>query len=248
MTSSAESGNDETVVKSPPWLIGIFWLGFPLAGAVVGWLLKISAGWIASVPFAPLQGPLGLLDELVKYAGEPWATIGALIVGGVAGLIIGAIAAEEDLTVKVSDDQVTLLRGETAQVIEHASVSAVFLDGNRLVMLGPATEELSREAHDLDSDQLRDAFVNHGYPWHPDGDPYKDEFQRWVEGTPDLPANANLLLSARARALAEGDDTDLADFRKELTKLGIVVRDEKKRQYWRPTRQHVEVPSDTNTV
>ncbi|MET9022080.1 hypothetical protein ABZV93_19070 [Actinopolymorpha sp. NPDC004070] len=43
-------------------------------------------------------------------------------------------------------------------------------------------------------------------------------------------------LRARRRALAENDDTDAEQLRTELGRLGVVVRDEHKRQQWRRTR------------
>ena len=52
--------------------------------------------------------------------------------------------------------------------------------------------------------------------------------------TPDLPAAVNALLRARERALEDGDHADAADLRREITKLGHVVRTEHHRQYWRP--------------
>jgi hypothetical protein len=70
----------------------------------------------------------------------------------------------------------------------------------------------------------------------PGGDPHKDEYRRWVEDLPDLPAGADAVLKARARALDRGDKEDAAQLRLELGKLGIVVRDEGKRQFWRRTR------------
>jgi hypothetical protein len=101
-------------------------------------------------------------------------------------------------------------------------------------------EELARKATDLDADRLQAAFVIHGFPWLAGGDPHKDEFRLWAEDMPDLPAGANALLKARARALGKGGDgkEDAAELRAELARLGIVVRDEKKRQYWRRTGEH----------
>ncbi len=144
------------------------------------------------------------------------------------------IAAEERLTVSVSDDRTSIVRGESSQAIERRSVGAVFLDGKELVILGQAGEEIAREASDLDVDRLRAALLTHGYPWRADGDPYRNEYRLWVEDTPDLPVGADALLKARARALGKGDDGkgDAAELRAELASLGIVVREENKRQYW----------------
>jgi hypothetical protein len=223
--------SSETVVSEPAWLRALVWLGFPLVGAGAGWLLKSVASWVASLPWAPLQGPF----KLVASFGEPQATIGAVVTGAVAGLVLAFIAEQESLTVAVSPDQVSMKRGESSRRIERTSVNAVFLDGKQLVLLGRSGEELAREASDLDADRLQAAFLARGYPWRADGDPYKHEYRLWVEGMPDLPAGADALLKARARALGKGDDgkDDAAELRAELARLGIVVREENKRQYWR---------------
>jgi hypothetical protein len=230
----------ETVVAEPVWARALVWIALPLLGAGTGWLLKSVAGWVASLPWAPLQGPFKLADQLIASFGEPQATIGALAVGAVAGLALALIAAEERLTVTVSHDRVTTTRDESSREIGRASVGAVFLDGKQLVLLGRAGEELAREASDLDADRLQDAFLTHGFPWLAGGDPHEDEYRLWVEDTPDLPAGANALLKARARALGKGDNgkDDAAELRAELARLGIVVREEMKRQYWRRTGEH----------
>ena len=51
--------------------------------------------------------------------------------------------------------------------------------------------------------------------------------------SPTLPVGADALLKARARALDKGDSGDAAELRSELARLGVVVRDEKKRQFVR---------------
>jgi hypothetical protein len=232
---------DETVVAESALVPALLWVGFPALGAGAGWLLLSIAGWVASLPRAPMQG----LFKLAASVPEPQGTIGALALGVLAGAVLAHLGVQDMLAVTVSDRRVTVRRGGgPAREIDRASVDAVFLDGKRLVLVGPAGEELAREASDLDAGRLADAFRGHGYPWRPDGDPYKDEFRRWVEDTPGLPAGANALLKARERALDKGDSDDAADLRAELAKLGIVVREEKKRQYWRTTRELPRVPGD----
>lgn len=171
--------------------------------------------------------------ELVASVPEPHASIGALTVGGLAGLVLAILAALERLTVTVADDRVNLTRGGVTRTVERSLVGAVFLDGRQLVLLGRAAEELAREeASDLEAERLRDALAVHGFPWRA-GDPYADEYQRWVDDIPDLPASANALLRARARALDKSDGDEAAQLRADLARLGVVVRDERKRQYWR---------------
>jgi hypothetical protein len=148
--------------------------------------------------------------------------------------VFAYLGAAESLTVTVSDDRVAMTRGGTTTEIERAAVSAVFLDDKKLVLLDAEGAELARETSESGAaDRLRDAFVGHGFPWRAEGDPFRDTFRRWVEDTPDLPVGADALLKARAKALSKGERADLAELRAELARLGVVVRDERKRQYWR---------------
>ena len=233
MESSGRSRG--TVVTEPAWIRALVWIGLPLLGAGAGWLLKAITGWVVSLSWAPLQGPFRLVDEILTSVGEPWATFGSLAVGAVAGLVLAFIAQQETLTVAIAHDRVTTKRGESTRTFDRAAVGAVFLDGKELVILGRGRDELAREASDLGADGLRDAFLVHGYSWLADGDPFKEDYRLWVEDTPDLPPGANALLKARARALGQGDDgkRDALELRAELARLGVVVREEKKRQYWR---------------
>lgn len=148
-------------------------------------------------------------------------------------MAFAAYAVHDLLTVVVTNDAVTLTRHETTRTIERSAVSVVFMSGKTLIVLGHDTDELVRENTDLNALALERAFTAHGFPWSP-GDPHEDEYRRWVDDAPDLPLGANAVLKARQKALDKGADRDVKELRTELAKLNIVVRDEKKRQYWRP--------------
>jgi hypothetical protein len=229
MESTAAERSGDTVVAESTFVVALLWIGFPVVGAGAGWLLKLVAGWVAALPWAPLQGPFKLISSI----SEPQATIGALTVGALGGLAVAYIAAQENLTVTVSADRITMVRGGKTQAIDPASVRVVFLDGKQLVLLGQDTRELAREQSDLDGDALADAFRGRGFAWSAEGDPHKDDYRRWVPDLPDLPVGANALFKARELALEKGNKDDVTELRGELAKLGVVVRDEKKRQYWR---------------
>jgi hypothetical protein len=72
-----------------------------------------------------------------------------------------------------------------------------------------------------------------------------DQYRRWVDDLPDLPASANVLLKARARALDKGDGDEAAQLRADLARLGVVVRDENTRQSWRRSGRSTAAPGDT---
>ncbi|MFY1690368.1 YqeB family protein [Plantactinospora sp. WMMB782] len=223
-----------TVVAEPAWLVAVVWVLCPVLGAGLLWLVQACAGWVASLRWIPMRGPFMLIDEVADA--EPWASLGALFLGALGGLLVAAIAAAERLTVTVAGDAVTLLRDGTARRVDRAEIAGAFRDGKRLVLLGPGGGEVARESSDLPADRLRAAFEAYGYRWHADGDPYAADFRRWTDGGPGLPPGANSLLKARQRALDKDDRADLAELRAELSRLGVVVRDEGKRQYWRPVR------------
>lgn len=199
-----------------------------MLGAGAGLLLTVIADWWVTLEWAPFRGPVKVFASIA----EPYATIGALAVGVAAGLVLAYLAAKESLAVAVDDERVVLNRGGVERAVSGDQVAAAFVDGKQLVLVGPAAEELAREKSDLPAARLREAFVAHGYRWE-DEDPYGDQFRRWVEDMPGLPVGANALLRAREKALTNGDQDDAAQLRTELAQLGVVVREEKKRQYWR---------------
>ncbi len=210
----------------------LVWVLFPAVGAGAGWLLKTLVVWAVTVPHLPLPGLLRFVAELP----EPWLTAGGLGVGAVAGGILVAFAERDYITVTVDHHEVRLARAGQMRSVRREQVGTVFLDGRQLVLLDRSTGELARQPGDFpDSDRIEAALSAYGYPWRA-GDPHREEYRPWVDSAPDLSAAAHATLRARERALAENDDTDAEQLRTELGRLGVVVRDEHKRQHWRRTR------------
>lgn len=216
---------EATVLSQPAWLVP----AFAVAGAVAGWLVKLLANWLVTLRWAPMKGPA----KLVNAIPEPWLTVLGLTVGTVLGVLVGFIAVHESLTVRVSDTHVTLtIRGESRE-LRRADTGAVHPDGKFLVLLGHHTEETAREPCDLGRAELAAAFTAHGWNWTSE-DPHRADFHLWVPDTPGLPVGANALLSARAHAMGKtGTAEDVRALRDELNGLGLAIRDERKRQYWR---------------
>nr|WP_240979861.1 hypothetical protein [Streptomyces sp. HNM0574] len=200
-----------------------------LAGAAAGALLPPLAAWLLGLPWSPVDGPA----RLVTSVPEPWRTGGAAAVGLLGGLALGLLAAHEALTVRVSDADVELDVRDAPRTFTRAGTGLAFRDAGRLVLLAPDGTELAREKSGLNPQRLAAAFTAHGWPWA-DGDPYGADFRRWVRGAAGLPAGADALFAARERALgAKGDARDARELRAELARLGLVVREESTRQYWR---------------
>jgi len=236
---AANSSFDETVVDDPAARV-LFWVLFPVLGAGLGWVVHWAAGWIAGVPVAPLRFVFKAIDE----APDPQATLVAVGVGAVVGLVVSVLAVADMLLVRVSSGEVKLTRGGRGEKdargrLSRGDVTAVFFDRDELVLLGREARELAREKTDLSKTKVEAAFTGKGYPWRADGDPHRDEFRIWTRLDDDLPGVAHGLLIDRAAALEKGKTEDATELREQLLKLGIVVRDEKKKQQWRRDRREL---------
>jgi len=203
-------------------------VGFAGIGLALGWVLPWVARWALDLPWVPFEGPLRLLDS----APDPWLQFGAAALGLLAGGWLGVTAIVEALAVTVTDQQVELKINGTTRTFTRAQIAAVFLDSKRLVLLDPTTRELAREKPEVSAKELAAGFRAHGYPWQ-DADPYLGSYRLWVPDMPGLPEGVNALLNARTRALAKKQKDDEVELRREVGTLGVIVRDEGTRQYWR---------------
>lgn len=205
----------------------MLWTVPPSLGAVAGLLVKLLI--VSGPEWLPLPGWVRMVERIA----EPWLTGGAVVAGLAAGLAFSLAAHNERVTIRVSPLRVSLARGDQEPTeLSRAALSAVFFDRKELVLLGRDGEELARRECDLDREPVAAAFRRHGYPWC-DEDPYADAYRRWVPGLPELPPGADALLRAREKALKDGDRKEAAQLRQELTRLGLIVRDQEKRQFWR---------------
>ncbi|MET7706996.1 hypothetical protein [Micromonospora sp. NPDC005413] len=217
-----------TVVSGGPLELAVMWGGFPLLGAGAGWLLAATTGWLARLPWVPFGDLIEWLDRLP----EPQATAGTAAVGALAGLVIAGIGTAERLIVTVEAAQVQLRRSDQNRTVARVDTRVVFLADGHLVLLDGDGAELVRESTDLPAAQLAAAFRTHGWGWA-DDDPHRSAYRLWVPELPGLPGGANALLQARERAVRKDRRDDARELRRELGLLGVVLRDEEKRQYWR---------------
>ncbi|SBT55022.1 YqeB family protein [Micromonospora narathiwatensis] len=222
-----------TVVSGGTGELVVMWVGFPLLGAGLGIALTAASGWLADLPWVPWQRWFELLARLPAERAYP----GGAGVTALAGLVFAYLGVRERLTVTVGRGEVRLHRDGHGRDIARAAVAGVFLDGKALVLLDADGGELARERSDLDHGKLRSAFTGQGWPWR-ERDPHEAAYRRWVEGLPGLPVGAEAVLRARQRALDSGRGGEARELRGELARLGVVVRDEQKRQHWRLVPRH----------
>lgn len=215
---------DDTVTMSAvlPWGLAAV---ITAAGIGLGFVVAPLVRWMLStVEAAP--GPLRILAQLPTL----WAVLVTAVLGLAAGIYVALEARKESPTVTVADDHLQIAAGGPARWIDRAEVGGVLRDGPDLVLLDPRDGELTRmKASDLPGSRLRDAFDRHGYPWR-DEPGYGDRFVAWVDGRPDLAADAHSLLRTRAQAVAKKETAEAATLLGRLRESGVVVRDRKGRQ------------------
>lgn len=199
-----------------------------LIGGAVGWFLPVIANWLLQLPVVPWE-------EIVKFVASLnsfWVSMIAAVVGIIIGILLTFSIFEESLEVKVTDDHVQLKLGEHVERLEKKDISAIFMDDKQLVILDQNTNEIYREVLDVKKKNIEETFIEFNYPWY-DQDPYENEYERWVMGYPDFPEKINALLHAREIALRDDKKEDAKYLRKDLIKLGVVIRGENNAQYVR---------------
>ncbi|QEU94727.1 YqeB family protein [Streptomyces kanamyceticus] len=225
---SAAARGGTTVLGHPRGDLLLLLVGLPAVGLALGLALPRLARWVSGSPVLPWRDAV----EFVGGLDALWQTGLVMAAGLVAGVVLALMALAEDMTLELTDTRVRIKRGDEPRTFERTDVSAVFVDGKQLVLLGADSGELVRGGHAPRAAALADAFRAHGYPWR-DGDPYASLFHRWIPGTPDLPAEVHALLAARKAALKRDAGQDARDLTGMARGLGYVVRDEGKEQYWR---------------
>jgi hypothetical protein len=228
MDEATRSTDADATVVAHTRIGPVAWAICPLLGIALGWAVPRVAPWVQDLPLLPLDGPL----ELVQRIPEPHVTIGAMVLGAVAGLLLASMVAADLVTVTVADERARIVRGAHAHDVLRSAVGAVYMDGKRLVVLDNRGAEMLRESTDLPADRLRAAFTAHGFPWST-GDPFAEIYRPWIDGDPDLPRGADPLLRQRAMALREGKADRADEIRADLVRVGVVVRDRDRAQTWR---------------
>lgn len=220
-----------TAVRHSLWLHVFLWTAFPGGGALLGFALAHVPGWIAGLPWFPNQEKI---TELAAVIG-PKATAALVVAGALVGGFVTLLAYDDIVSVTIDRAAVAIKRSRNEATFPRSTVAGAFVDAKHLVLLGPHGEELAREKTDLAPRKLRAGFAEHGYEWH-ERDPYGDAFTRWFDGATGLSRDAHAILRTRQTALENGDTGELRDLRRELSRHGVVVREDGKRQYWRSTR------------
>lgn len=220
--------NKQTVLGLSTIDKGIIIVIPPILGALLGWFIPTIANWVIKLPFIPFEGVLEWVATLESH----WVTVIAATIGVLAGIFFAVYAFSETLKIIITDEEVKLSVKENIKTIHKNDISAIYVEGKHLVFLDTDGVELFRGQPESKKELISEAFRQHKYPWT-DKDPFENQYQRWIANHPDFPPHVNALLSARERALKNEESEEAKVLRKDLANLGVVIRDEDKRQYVR---------------
>jgi hypothetical protein len=145
---------DRVVVAAgaPVVFVGLAW--------VLPWLLDVALG----LPFFPWQRRLRLADRLTEDVSS-WVLSGIALV---VGLVVAAVLIHVEPKLTVSDDSLTLAKGDNEQRFDREQVASVHLEGKTLVLQSADGSQLLSQKLSAAPADVRAALDGHGWqvtPW-----------------------------------------------------------------------------------
>ncbi len=118
-------------------------VGLPVGCAAVGAaVLAFRDDWLAQ-DWLPWRSPVELLDRLAGWLGG-WGPLVFVGLGLVAGLVLALAALDEEVSVAVTDEQVSITRGSSTRHYLAEDVREALLDAKHLVLVADNGTDLVR--------------------------------------------------------------------------------------------------------
>lgn len=229
--------NQETVLGfskgEKVWIVVLF----PIIFACIGWFLPAIAAWLfrLNLPFIPYQG---LLEWFAS-----WNELFLFICGAIGGILLSIYIFQDSLEVTITDEQVHLKAKKRVKTLTKQEIAVVFMERKKLSFLDSNGMELFQSTLEAKKQNAAYAFQTYAYPWE-DVDPYEGTYLCWKENHPDFTGLANELLAKRKKALENSKTKEADELRNDLIQAGVIIKDDKKKQYARKAVQHGEVDLD----
>ncbi|MGN0096502.1 MAG: hypothetical protein ACI38U_10590 [Corynebacterium sp.] len=221
--------SDTTTVRIPAGYTVTFTVGGAVVGLVAAFIVGPLVGWLIGL-IGDAPGPLRLAAELPFIGALPVLAV----LGAVAGFVIVASWSDGAGSIDVGEDGITVRSKDADRHIPRACARRVIAEKKELIVLDEGTREVFRgPVEDEMLAGLRAALRDHGYPELETVDPYSREYTTWVEGDGRLDGEAEDLLRARRRALADDRPGAAEEALEGLRRRGIMVRDREGRQQYR---------------
>ncbi len=218
-----------TTVRIPARYTTIFTVGGAVAGLIAAFIVGPLVGWLIGL-IGGAPGPLRLAAELPFV----WALPVLTVVGAVVGFVIVASWSDSAGSVEVGADGITVHSKDADRHLLRSRARRVIAEKKELIVLDEETREVFRgPVEDEMLPGLRMALRDHGFPELESVDPYSQDYTTWVEGDGRLGDEAEELLRARRRALADDRPGAAEEALDGLRRRGVMVRDREGRQQYR---------------
>jgi hypothetical protein len=158
--ADSNRNSDETLIDVPGSHRVLIVAGLTVLGIGLGIAAPHLIRWAHGVDWLPFQGPMRLLEMLAGRVGS-WLLV---VIGGVAGAVIG-LGITDDLTkVRITDRDVTFIKGRKKERFARAQVTAAMIDEGHLVLRDQQDADLIRHDLDVPADRVRQALRTHDWP------------------------------------------------------------------------------------
>jgi hypothetical protein len=154
------SATKTTVVRTPLTQHLVVGAVFVAIGVGVGLAAPYVVPWGLAQPWLPFKGLLIPLDQLTDRFGA-WLLV---VAGGVAGLVLGFIAAADETSVQISARDITFVKGDKKQRFARSQIGTAVVDGHHLVLRDKADADLIRQKLDLSMSTVAEALSRHHWP------------------------------------------------------------------------------------
>lgn len=213
----------------------LWFIGFSIIGAVLGYFLKNILSWVNSNERFSNHKRLSLITKITDFLNSTfgeWAILLFIITGVVIGIYLAKMLLRESPIISISNHNIDIDNDLESLTFIRDEIQDIYYDDDELVIISSSGHELLRESYDIKKETLKKAFRNHSYPFNL-LDPYKACFKLWSASVDELSPPGNALMKARALAIKNIDEEEIIDIREELSKLGVIVKDNDTKQYWR---------------
>jgi hypothetical protein len=129
-------------------------------GLVVGYFAPRLISWALGIGGLPFEKPMQLLQRLA----DSWGSWVLIIVGGIAGLVVGLILLGSLVSAKITARDVTIIHGSKKTRFARSQVALALIDEGHLVLRDERDADLVREKIEGSTDDLLAALRRFGWP------------------------------------------------------------------------------------